>query len=521
VPGEQSRLTVLALATSGPTPERGRIVRVAALHVVDGESIERFSATVNPLQRVPRYVAARLGLQRDLLDDLPPFESIVDELLTFLGERPIAAQDARLAWAFLSTAARRVGRALVEPVLIDVNDLASRVLGQTSKPTLGLVAARLGISTGRIGQPEEEARVLAVVAPRLLALAASQQVEIAATSTATSARALRRSTTASALPDEPGVYVMRDEQQTALYVGKARRLRSRVAAYVDRPLGATRRLEGLVGTVDVVDPTLCATDLEALILEDREIRRLQPRFNTVRQQRLPRLWIRLPPVPAARPGKRQRAARRLEASLGPTHADGEFVGPFRNEMAGEVARLLARRAFDLDTLRGGDPATYEARLREAWTFLHGHRDDAERLARAQSSQLLRQVVAFDVDQLLLPADPYHARYAVVRPTEDGCEAFLLDRGIFAAHGATDHELHAMDLARVVLEEHGPPRSAPTDLAVVLRWLGAQRPPARLVWLADDDPQGALDHLEDAIASSVADQLEAAVFSTRGDRLAEA
>src|SRR6202011_1857067 len=61
--------------------------------------------------------------------------------------------------------------------------------------------------------------------------------------------ALRRGQTARSQPDEPGVYVLRDAEQAPLYVGKASRLRSRLAAYVHRPLGVTRRLEGLVGAV--------------------------------------------------------------------------------------------------------------------------------------------------------------------------------------------------------------------------------------------------------------------------------
>src|SRR5215211_7786903 len=57
----ERELTTLALAASGPTPGRGRIVQVAALHVRDGSVVGRFSATVNPARRVPRYVAERLG----------------------------------------------------------------------------------------------------------------------------------------------------------------------------------------------------------------------------------------------------------------------------------------------------------------------------------------------------------------------------------------------------------------------------------------------------------------------------
>src|SRR5260370_27360678 len=101
--------TSLALLATGPSPERGRLVHVTALHVQDGDIVERFSATVHPGKRVPRYVAERLGLDTALLDDLQPFASIVDDLVRFLGARPIVAQDARLTWSFFEAEARRNG----------------------------------------------------------------------------------------------------------------------------------------------------------------------------------------------------------------------------------------------------------------------------------------------------------------------------------------------------------------------------------------------------------------------------
>ena len=312
---EHLALTTLALAASGPSPGRGRVVRLCAVHVQGDSTLERFEVTVNPGRRVPRYVAERLGLAPELLDELPPFEAILDDLVRFLGTRPVLAQDARLTWAFVSAEARRAGRVLAEPLLVDANEIATRLLALKGKPTLALVAAHLGIGTVRITRPEEEARVLGLLAAPLLAIAEQQNLGLVSAARTTGDQpsgpagvkrpVLRRGQTARSQPDEPGVYVLRDVEQAALYVGKASRLRSRLAAYVHRPLGVTRRLEGLVGSVEAVDSTVCATDLEALVLEDREIRRLQPRYNTARQQRTPRLWIRLPPVPAPRPGTRQ------------------------------------------------------------------------------------------------------------------------------------------------------------------------------------------------------------------------
>jgi DNA polymerase III epsilon subunit-like protein len=505
-PGPAARLkdmelSALALLATGPTPGRGRVVHLSALHVQRGAVVERFSASVNPgVKRVPRYVASRLGVAAEVLDDLPPFAALLDDLMHFLGTRPLLAQDAQLAWEFVQAEARRVDTILPDRVVLDANQIATHLLRLNRKPSLALVAAHLGIGTIDIARPDEEARVLAEVASRLLALAEDQGcsslddvLDFAAHAGAT---VLRRGRTARALQDEPGVYVLRDRRQVPLYVGKARKLRARLAAYVHRPLGPTRRLEGLVDAVEAVDPMPCATDLEALILEDREIHRLQPRFNTVRRQHTPRLWIRLPPLPPPRGGRRQLAARRLESSRGPGTAPGEFIGPFRNETAAEQARSLARDVFQLDVLRKGDPTVYEARLQLAWAFLHGDTQAAEALARQRSPRLVHRVLAFQPGLLLLPADPSQARYAVVRPGASGIEGLLIDRGQFRGYALLVHD----DLRQFALEllTIGEARSRPEDCAVVVRWIGAQRPPACLVHLPDD-ARAAADAIESAAA----------------------
>src|SRR5919204_449969 len=80
-----------------------------------------------------------------------------DDLVAFVGtERPIFAQEARTAWEYLAAEARRLGRTLVEPPLIDLNALADHVLALEHKPTLALVAERLGIGVVRAGHPDEE-----------------------------------------------------------------------------------------------------------------------------------------------------------------------------------------------------------------------------------------------------------------------------------------------------------------------------------------------------------------------------
>jgi excinuclease ABC subunit C len=80
-----------------------------------------------------------------------------------------------------------------------------------------------------------------------------------------------------ALPDGPGVYLFKDGHGKALYVGKARSLRKRVASHFSKP--ATRGVVEMVGQVAEIDFIATETDAEALLAEQEFIKRHRPLFN--------------------------------------------------------------------------------------------------------------------------------------------------------------------------------------------------------------------------------------------------
>ena len=80
------------------------------------------------------------------------------------------------------------------------------------------------------------------------------------------------------VPDEPGVYVFRDEDDIVLYVGKATSLRKRVASYLKRdPLD--RKTRDLVPRIARVEWVVADSETEALLLEQNFIKRYRPLFN--------------------------------------------------------------------------------------------------------------------------------------------------------------------------------------------------------------------------------------------------
>ena len=75
----------------------------------------------------------------------------------------------------------------------------------------------------------------------------------------------------------PGVYVMRDERGTILYVGKARNLRKRLQSYFQKQRPHDPKTTLLLTRVSTFETTLTHTEKEALILESNLIKRHRPR----------------------------------------------------------------------------------------------------------------------------------------------------------------------------------------------------------------------------------------------------
>ncbi len=85
------------------------------------------------------------------------------------------------------------------------------------------------------------------------------------------------------LPDQPGVYLMRNRQGKIIYIGKAASLRSRVSSYFRRSTfqRADPKLRGLMRSIDDFDFMALKTEAEATLTESRLIKDYHPRYNVL------------------------------------------------------------------------------------------------------------------------------------------------------------------------------------------------------------------------------------------------
>src|SRR5215468_2902782 len=137
------------------------------------------------------------------------------------------------------------------------------------------------------------------------------------------------------LPGGPGVYRMLNRKGDALYVGKAKSLKKRVAAYtqIDR---LTNRLKRMVAETAALEVITTQSEVEALLLESNLIKRLTPRFNvSLRDDKsFPYILI-----------TGDHPAPQILKHRGAHNRKGDYYGPFASAGAVNATITALQRAF--------------------------------------------------------------------------------------------------------------------------------------------------------------------------------
>ncbi|UYN98062.1 MAG: excinuclease ABC subunit UvrC [Enhydrobacter sp.] len=152
------------------------------------------------------------------------------------------------------------------------------------------------------------------------------------------------------LPRKPGVYRMIAADGEVLYVGKARSLRNRVAAYT-QPTRLATRLVRMVSATRTMEFAVTGSEAEALLLENNLIKRFRPRFNVLLRddKSFPYIVIR-----------RDTDWPQLAKHRGTREPDNEYFGPFASATAVNRTLYALQRAFPLRSCSDG---VFSARTR--------------------------------------------------------------------------------------------------------------------------------------------------------------
>ncbi|HEX3031822.1 MAG TPA: excinuclease ABC subunit UvrC [Bacillota bacterium] len=140
------------------------------------------------------------------------------------------------------------------------------------------------------------------------------------------------------LPDKPGVYLMKDETGTIIYVGKAISLKNRVRSYFQNKAGLSAKTLAMVARIADLEYIITDSEVEALILECNLIKKHRPNYNIRLKDDKGYPYIKLtvqeeyPRVFSTRTVKKDRA---------------RYFGPFTSSAAVQESLKLLTRLFPL------------------------------------------------------------------------------------------------------------------------------------------------------------------------------
>ncbi|MCJ1764292.1 excinuclease ABC subunit UvrC [Mammaliicoccus sciuri] len=137
------------------------------------------------------------------------------------------------------------------------------------------------------------------------------------------------------LPTEPGCYIMKDRQQTVIYVGKAKRLRNRVRSYFT---GAhDEKTTRLVGEIRDFEFIVTSSEIESLLLELNLIKKHQPRYNILLKDDKSYPFIKIT----------KEKHPRLIVTRTVKKDSGKYFGPYPNAYAAHETKKLLDRIYPL------------------------------------------------------------------------------------------------------------------------------------------------------------------------------
>ncbi len=143
------------------------------------------------------------------------------------------------------------------------------------------------------------------------------------------------------LPEEPGVYLMKDAHGKIIYVGKARILKNRVRQYFQANKNHGAKVKAMVAKIADFETIITASEGEALILECNLIKKHRPRYNICLKddKSYPYLKITADEFP------------RIVLTRRVIHDGSKYFGPYTSGLAVKETLQLLRKIFPLRTCK--------------------------------------------------------------------------------------------------------------------------------------------------------------------------
>jgi len=267
---------------------KGNAMTEIAIAVTDGQKIiQEYNTLLNPLQPIPYAIQRLTGIDDNLVAEAPKFAEVAQEIREVLADHIFVAHNVNFDLGFVQSAFSQLGM-VYKPRRLCTVRYARRIIKGLKSYSLASLCKHFNYQNEQAHRACADTEVTAKILHQLLAQDTQGQWQnmIKVNQGELNLPANLPAKEFHDLPMAAGVYYFYNQQGEILYVGKASKLKSRVASHFTADK-TTARSAAFKREIAHIHYRLCGNIMIAGLLEDHEIRRLWPPYN--RAQKNPKL----------------------------------------------------------------------------------------------------------------------------------------------------------------------------------------------------------------------------------------
>jgi DNA polymerase III subunit epsilon len=275
---------IVDIETTGGHAAANGITEIA-IYVHNGMQVTRhFKTLINPERRIPDYITALTGISNAMVASAPTFDEVAAEIHEILHGNVFVAHNVNFDFSFVKHHLKLHGFDLNVKKLCTVR-LSRKVFAGYPSYSLGNICRNLGIQIEDRHRADGDAKASVTLFERVLQNGG--EAHINAMLKKSSAEQWLPVNLDKAqieqLPASPGVYYFHNAKGKIIYVGKAINIKKRVSSHFTHN-DAEKKRQHFLRLVSKITFTICASELQALVLESAEIKRLWPKYNYSQKQ---------------------------------------------------------------------------------------------------------------------------------------------------------------------------------------------------------------------------------------------
>lgn len=279
---------IIDIETTGGSPKRDKITEIAIFIHNGTEILDEFTTLVNPEKLIPPYITQLTGITNEMVEGAPKFYEVAKRIVELTENNIFVAHNVNFDYRFIQSEFERLGYAFSRKKICTVK-LSRKLVPSRRSYSLGNVCRDLGISIE--GRHRAAGDALATV--KLLEILigingeAPETDNILLPSVLASINPALDPNFIRNLPGQVGVYYFINDENDIVYIGKSKNIHERVLSHFHN--NRSKRAIEMKNQITDISYELTGSELVALLLESREIKKFKPKYNRA-QRRTANSW---------------------------------------------------------------------------------------------------------------------------------------------------------------------------------------------------------------------------------------